>query len=70
MLKIILLTVLIIAFSMAFMCIRILFKKNGRFPNTHVSGNKYMRSKGIGCVQSQDYAARHQRGGIQERVTE
>lgn len=70
MLKIILLTVLIIAFSMAFMCIRVLFKKNGRFPNTHVSGNKYMRSKGIGCVQSQDYAARHQRRGIQERVTE
>nr|VTZ54960.1 hypothetical protein [uncultured bacterium]VTZ54977.1 hypothetical protein [uncultured bacterium]VTZ55026.1 hypothetical protein [uncultured bacterium]VTZ55202.1 hypothetical protein [uncultured bacterium]VTZ55278.1 hypothetical protein [uncultured bacterium] len=36
---------------------KILFKKNGRFPNTHVSGSKAMRKRGIGCVQSQDREA-------------
>ena len=30
----------------------------GKFPNTHVSGNKALRKKGIGCVQSQDREAR------------
>lgn len=70
MLKIILLTVLIIAFSVAFMCIRILFQKNGRFPNTHVSGNRHMRSRGITCVQSQDFAARHRKAGVSERMAE
>ena len=40
MLKTILITVLIVAISMALFSVKILFKKNGRFPNTHVSGNK------------------------------
>lgn len=35
------------------------FQENGRFPNTHVSGSKAMRKRGIGCVQSQDRAAQH-----------
>jgi hypothetical protein len=51
---------------MAFLAISILLKKNGRFPNSHVSGNKAMRDRGITCVQSQDFAARHRRGGVKE----
>ena len=43
---------------MALFSVKILFKKNGRFPNTHVSGNKALREKGIGCVQSQDRESR------------
>lgn len=54
MLKIILATLLIVAICIALLCVKILFKKNGRFPNTHVSGSKAMRERGIGCVQSQD----------------
>ena len=50
MLKIILATLIIVAVCIALL----LFKKNGRFPNTHVSGSKAMRERGIGCVQSQD----------------
>ena len=41
---------------MVLLCIGILFKR--KFPNTHVSGNKEMRKRGIGCVQSQDREAR------------
>lgn len=58
MLKTILFTVLIVAISIALFSVKILFTKNGRFPNIHVSGNKALRRKGIGCVQSQDREAR------------
>lgn len=44
---------------MLFLCVRILFKKNGRFVKTHVSQSKAMRERGIGCVQSQDFEMRH-----------
>ena len=54
MLKTILITMLIVAICIALLSIKILFVKNGRFPNTHVSGSKAMRQRGIGCVQSQD----------------
>lgn len=54
MLKIIFATLIIVAICIALLCVKILFKRNGRFPNTHVSGSKAMRERGIGCVQSQD----------------
>jgi len=34
--------------------IRILFKKNGTFPETHVGHNKEMRKRGISCATSTD----------------
>ncbi len=58
MLKILLITLLIVAISVPLLAIKIILKKNGRFPNIHVSGSKDMRKRGIGCVQSQDHAAR------------
>ncbi len=58
MLKVFLFTVIILGVCMLFLCIRILLKKNGRFPNTHVSSSKAMRQRGVGCAQSQDYMAR------------
>ena len=58
MLKIVLTTMLIVAICIALLCVKILFKKNGRFPNTHVSGSRAMRERGIRCVQSQDLEAR------------
>ena len=71
MLKTILITVLIVAICMALLSVKILFKKNGRFPNTHVSGTKAMRERGIGCVQSQDREARkHNKHAISERQSE
>ena len=57
MLKTILITMLIVAICIALLSVKILFKKNGRFPNPHVSGSKAMRKRGIGCVQSQDREA-------------
>ena len=56
MLETIYLTAGIVAICVFFLCIGILIK--GRFPNMHVSGNKEMQKRGIGCVQSQDREAR------------
>lgn len=53
-LKIILLSVALVAVGMFGMAIRILLKKGGKFPNTHVSGNKYLKQQGIYCAQTQD----------------
>ena len=56
MLETIYLTAGIVAICVFFLCIGIIIK--GKFPNNHVSGNKEMRKRGIGCVQSQDREAR------------
>ena len=60
MIKVLLLTTLIVAICMVLMAITILIKKNGRFPNTHVGGNKEMRKRGIRCVETQDKEARRE----------
>lgn len=44
----------IVALSLIGLSITILIKRNGKFPNTHLSGNKKMREKGISCVRSMD----------------
>lgn len=58
MFKTLIFAVLIIAISFALLSITIIIKKNGRFPNIHVSGNKGLRKKGIKCADSQDRDAR------------
>lgn len=58
MIETIAITMLIVAICIILLAIKIILKKNGRFPNTHVSGNKALRKQGIGCVQSQDREAR------------
>ena len=55
MLETIYLTAGIVGICVFFLCIGIIIK--GKFPNMHVSGNKEMRKRGIGCVQSQDREA-------------
>ncbi len=56
-LKIILLSVALVAIAMFGLAIRILLLKGGKFPNTHVSGNKYLKKQGVYCSQTQDKMA-------------
>jgi len=42
---------------MVLLCINIIVKKNGKFPNTHIGGNPALQKKGIKCVQAQDFEA-------------
>ena len=56
MLETICITVGIVAICVLFLCVGIIIK--GKFPSLHVSANKELRKRGIGCVQSQDREAR------------
>lgn len=58
MLDTVLITLLIVAVCVILLGVKVLFVKGGKFPNGHVSGNKAMQEKGIGCIQSQDREAR------------
>ncbi|MDY3847108.1 MAG: hypothetical protein SOZ58_02125 [Prevotella sp.] len=58
MIEILLSTLLIIAISMAFLCIKLIFRKNGRFSSQHVHDNPALRRQGIHCVMDQDREAR------------
>lgn len=53
-LKVLLLAIALLGIAMAGMAITILLKKGGKFPNTHISGNKNLRQNGIFCAQTQD----------------
>ena len=53
-----LITLIIVTVSLLLLGVKVFFVKDGRFPNSHVSGNPALRRKGIGCVQSQDREAR------------
>ena len=57
MVETILITLLIVAISLVLLGVKVFFTKGGKFPNGHVSGNKALRKKGIGCAQSQDREA-------------
>jgi len=56
--KVMILSVILMAVVAFLMSIKILFKKNGKFPNTHIGGNKEMAKRGITCATSQDREAR------------
>lgn len=47
--------------AVGLLSVRVLFVKNGRFRSMHISDSKAMRERGIGCVQSQDRQAQHNR---------
>ena len=57
MVRLFLITLLIIAVAMVLMSVTILIKRGGRFPNTHVCGNKHLRRRGISSAQTQDKQA-------------
>lgn len=53
-LKVILLAIGLMAIVVAGLATQILFKKNGKFPDTHIGSNKYLKSQGISCAQTED----------------
>jgi len=49
--KLLIISIVLLAISSLFFGVRMLLKKDGRFPETHVSRNKEMRKRGISCAQ-------------------
>ena len=62
MIKTLLLTLLIVAVAMVLFCVKLLFKKNGRFSSQHVHDSPALRKMGIHCVMDQDREARGRNG--------
>jgi hypothetical protein len=54
MMKVLLLTALIIAIGMAFLLVKVLFRKDGAFSSQHIHDSKPMKERGIHCVIDQD----------------
>ena len=53
-LKLVLIAIVLMTFVVLGLGIQILFKKEGKFPNYHIGGNKHMKERGISCAQSYD----------------
>lgn len=58
MIEIMVLSALIIAISIAFLCVKLFFYKDGEFASQHVHDNPGLRKKRIHCVIEQDREAR------------
>lgn len=54
MVEIIIISTLIIAISVVFLCIKLVFRKDGRFSSQHIHDSKAMRERSIHCVMDQD----------------
>lgn len=52
--KLLIITLILVALSGIFLGLRILLRQNGKFPQFHVGHNKEMRKRGIKCAQSTD----------------
>ncbi|MCD7936921.1 MAG: hypothetical protein LUG98_08685 [Tannerellaceae bacterium] len=54
MLTTLLITVIILVVCVALLAVKILIKKDGRFPDLHVGGNRALVARGITCARTQD----------------
>lgn len=52
--KLLIITLVVLLISVAFLGIRMLVKKDGRFPDTHIGHNREMKKRGIKCAQHND----------------
>ncbi len=55
-LKVVLISIVLLAIAFAGLAISILIKKNGRFPEIHIGRSKELKKRGISCATSQDKA--------------
>jgi len=53
-LKVALLAIVIMALVVVGLALQILLKKGGKFPDTHIGSNKYMKANGVTCAQTFD----------------
>lgn len=53
-LKVVLLAVVIMILVFLGLAVQTLMKKKGKFPNTHIGSNKYMKENGVTCATTYD----------------
>ena len=54
MIETLIISTLIIAIGMAFLLVKVLLKKDGRFASQHIHDSQAMKERGIHCVMDQD----------------
>lgn len=59
MVKLLLITLGIVALAVVLLSIKLLLKGDARGPMTHIGASKAMRERGIHCVESMDTIERH-----------
>jgi len=52
--QVFLLTLAIVAICVVLLCFNIIFRKDGKFPDTEISSNKEMRKLGIRCAKEEE----------------
>ena len=63
MLTTLLITVIILVICVVLLSVKVIFKKGGKFPNTHIEGNAALRKKGICCAKTQ-----HKRDSLRKNL--
>lgn len=53
-LKVLLLSIVILAIGFVGFAVNIIFKKNGKFPDSHVGNNAGLKKHGVYCATTQD----------------
>ena len=53
--KILILTLILLLLAVVLLGIKVFFVKGGRFPNSHIHGNKELRKRGIKCVREDEF---------------
>lgn len=56
--KLTIFSALIIAISIILLAIKLVLKRDGKFPNLHIDESDAMKSRGIQCAVKQDFEAR------------
>ena len=59
-LMLLLASIILVGIVFILMSVSILFKKKGKFPNTHIGGNKEFAKRGIYCATTMDKMERKQ----------
>ncbi|WP_278699705.1 hypothetical protein [Leyella stercorea] len=62
MIKLMLISLAVVAVAFALLSIKALLKRNGKFSSQHVHDNPGLRKQGIHCVMDQDREARERNG--------
>jgi len=52
--KVFLITVILVGLCLLGLCINIIFKKDGKFPDGEISHNKELKKRGIMCAQAEE----------------
>lgn len=62
MLETLLIVIVIVGISVLLLGVKVFFTRNGKFPNTHIGGNKALSKKGITCAKTDDKMAQAKKG--------